>query len=472
MHMEESAENFRDKISTVDQQGRRIWIYPKKPSGRLSTARGVVSILLLAFMFLAPLMRINGQPLLLFDVLERRFVIFGMIFWPQDFYLFVLASLALIVFIVLFTVVFGRVWCGWTCPQTIFMEMVFRKVEYWIEGDARNQIELNRAPWTFSKFLKKSFKHLIFYGLSFIIGNTFLAYFIGTDRLFSIITDPPAQHLAGLTIMILFSSVFYWVFAFFREQVCTLVCPYGRLQGVLLDQNSVVVAYDFKRGEPRGKIRRGKNQHDHGDCIDCLQCVDVCPTGIDIRNGTQLECINCTACIDACNHVMEKIRRPKGLIRYASYNSILEGRKFGFTPRVIGYAAVFLLLITLTGVLFAARKPIDITILRTPGMMYQQIENGYLANLYNLKIINKTNQDKDINIRLKSPEGRIKVVGGNLNVAKNNFLESAFFVEIPAEKIRYVQTPVILNIYTGDQLIDEVNTSFIGPDPYNTEEKK
>ena len=472
MHTEESVMNFRDKISTIDQQGRRIWIYPKKPSGRLTSARGMVSILLLAFMFLAPLIKIDGQPLLLFDVLQRRFVIFGMIFWPQDFYIFVLASLVLIVFIVFFTVVFGRVWCGWACPQTIFMEMVFRRIEYWIEGDARNQVALNRASWTFSKFLKKSSKHLIFYGLSFIIGNIFLAYFIGTDRLFSIITDPPSQHLGGLTIMILFSGVFYWVFAFFREQVCTLVCPYGRLQGVLLDQNSVVVAYDFQRGEPRGKIRRGKNQDDLGDCIDCLQCVEVCPTGIDIRNGTQLECINCTACIDACNHVMERVRRPKGLIRYASYNGILKGRKFRFTPRIIGYAAVFFVSITLTGVLFAARKPIDITVLRTPGMMYQEIENGYLANLYNLKIINKTNHDEVIDIRLESPDGRIKVIGGNLNVPKNNFLESAFFVEIPTEKIRFVRTPVILNIYTRDHLIDEISTSFIGPDPYDKAGKK
>jgi len=472
MSTEESAINFRDKLSTVDQQGHRIWIYPKKPSGRLTTARGWVSILLLAFMFLGPLFRINRQPLLLFDILERRFVIFGMIFWPQDFYLFVLTSLVLIVFIVLFTVVFGRVWCGWTCPQTIFMEMVFRKIEYRIEGDSRNQAELNRAPWTFSKVLKKTSKHLIFYGISFIIGNTFLAYFIGTDRLLGIITDPPSQHLAGLTIMIFFSGIFYWVFAFFREQVCTLVCPYGRLQGVLLDQNSVVVAYDFKRGEPRGKIKRGKNQADLGDCIDCLQCVEVCPTGVDIRNGTQLECINCTACIDTCNNVMEKVRRPKGLIRYASYNSILNGRKFRFTPRIIGYAALFFMLIALTGVLFAARKPIDVTVLRTPGMMYQEIEKGFLANLYNLKIINKTDQDESIDIRLKSPEGRIKVVGGNLRVPKNNFLESAFFIELPTDKIRYVRTQVILNIYTGDHLIDEITTSFIGPDPYGTAGKK
>ncbi len=456
--------NFRDKVSTVDKEGRRIWIYPKRPSGPFTTARGFVSILLLVFLILAPFLRINGQPLLLFDILERRFVIFGMVFWPQDFYLFVLATLALIVFIVLFTVVFGRLWCGWACPQTIFMEMVFRRIEYWIEGDSRSQMELNRSPWTSRKIIKKGLKHLIFYGISFVIGNIFLAYLIGTDRLIGIITDPPEQHIVGLIIMALFSAAFYWVFAFFREQVCTMVCPYGRLQGVLLDPNSVVVAYDFKRGEPRGKLKRGKKVGSRGDCIDCHQCVEVCPTGIDIRNGTQLECINCTACIDACNTVMKKVKQPLGLIRYASYNGIRSGQSFRFTPRTAGYTAVFLMLFTITLTLLFSRKPIDITILRTPGMMYQQTEDGYMSNLYNLKVINKTTDERTIDIRLKSPEGRIKLVGGKLNISENDVLQSAFFIEIPGEKVRLVRTPVFLDIYSDGQLIDEVTTSFIGPE--------
>ncbi len=466
MPAQNNSDAFRDKVSTVDKEGKRVWIYPKKPAGPLTSARVIVSILLLAFLFLAPFIRINGQPLLLFDILERRFVIFGLVFWPQDFYLFVLATLALIVFIVLFTVVFGRVWCGWTCPQTIFMEMVFRKIEYWIEGDARSQIELNRAPWNTGKILKKTTKHIIFYGISFVIGNTFLAYLIGTDRLFKIITDPPSEHIAGLTIMLLFSAVFYGVFAFFREQVCTMVCPYGRLQGVLLDPNSIVVAYDFKRGEPRGKLKRGVSQQDLGDCVDCHQCVVVCPTGIDIRNGTQLECINCTACIDACNAVMKKVDRPKGLIRYTSYNAIQSGQRFRFTPRVLGYTTVFILLLTLSVALLAMRKPIDVTVLRTPGMMYQELDDGYLANLYNLKIINKTFEDRNIDIRLRSPEGRIKLVGGKLEIKPNTILQSAFFIEIPPDSIRFVRTPVFLEIYSQGEKLDELNTSFIGPDKY------
>jgi len=247
--VDSTKDDFRDKVSTIDKTGKRVWIYPKKSHGPLTRSRGIVAIVLLSFLFLAPFLRVNDQPLLLFNFLERKFIIFGLLFWPQDFHIFVLATIAMVVFIILFTAVFGRIWCGWACPQTIFMEMLFRKIEYWIEGDARKQIALKKAPWHAGKIIKKFLKHSIFYALSFIIGNIFLAYIIGSDKLIRIITDPPAQHLLGLSAMITFSAVFYFVFAFFREQVCTMVCPYGRLQGVLLDQNSIVVAYDFKRGE-------------------------------------------------------------------------------------------------------------------------------------------------------------------------------------------------------------------------------
>ncbi|MEJ2055684.1 MAG: cytochrome c oxidase accessory protein CcoG, partial [Calditrichaceae bacterium] len=368
--------DFRDHIATVDQRGKRVWIFPKKPSGPLYHARTWVSLLLLTILFAGPFIKINGRPVLMLNILERKFIIFGIGFWPQDFYLFVLATITLIVFIVLFTVIYGRLFCGWVCPQTVFMEMLFRKIEYWIEGDARNQRKLKQAPMNCSKFMKKSSKHLIFYAIAFIIGNTFLAYIIGIDALESIITDPPSQHLAGLTAMILFSAVFYYIFAFFREQVCTMVCPYGRLQGVLLDQNSIVVAYDFIRGEPRGKLKRGQSFDNRGDCVDCHQCVDVCPTGIDIRNGTQLECINCTACIDACNSVMQKVKRPKGLIRYSSFNGIKEGIKLKVTPRIAGYSVVLIILVTALLTLMLNRKPVETTVLRTPGVLYQELDDG------------------------------------------------------------------------------------------------
>jgi len=461
---QKDTEAYRDKVATVDESGKRIWIYPKKPRGSLTRAREIVAVFLLLFLFLAPFIKISGQPLLLFDIINRKFIILGLVFWPQDFHLFVLATISLVVFIVLFTVSLGRLWCGWACPQTIFMEMVFRKIEYWIEGDARKQIALNKAPWTGQKIFKKTLKHFIFYSIAFLIGNTFLAYIIGVDMLYIIITDPPSEHIFGLSAMIGFSTIFYGVFAFFREQVCTMVCPYGRLQGVLLDPNSIVVAYDFKRGESRGRYRKQEERIDHGDCVDCHQCVEVCPTGIDIRNGTQLECINCTACIDACNSVMSKLKWPSGLIRYASFNGINERTKLKVTPRIAGYSVILILLIFITGFFLFNRAAVETTILRTPGLLYQETENGAISNLYNLKIINKTYEVKSIKLRLKSPEGKIRVVGGPLLVPESGMFESAFFVDIPARNIKFSRIPLYIEIFSDDELLDEIRTSFIGPE--------
>lgn len=459
-----SEETYRDTVSTIDSEGKRVWIYPRKPHGPLTTKRNLVSLLLLGFFFLAPFIRVNDQPLLLFNALEQRFIIFGFSFWPQDFDLIVLAVLSLIIFIILFTAIWGRIWCGWTCPQTVFMEMVFRKIEYLLEGDAKHQIALNKAPWTFTKIRIKILKHAIFFTLAFIIGNVFLAYIIGSDALIIIITDPLAQHIGGLIAMIIFSGVFYWIFAFFREQVCTMVCPYGRLQGVLLDSNSIVVAYDFKRGEPRGRFSKKTPRDNLGDCINCFQCVTVCPTGIDIRDGTQLECINCTACIDACNAVMNKVRLPTGLIRYASYNSIRSGTKIKATPRLVGYFLILLLLLSLTCFMMFTRSQLETTILRTPGVLYQETPEGNIVNLYNIKILNKSSHEKRITLRLKSPAGSIKMVAGDLSVAKKNLVQSAFFIEISKSNIRFVNTPVIIDVYDGNEFLKEIQTSFIGPD--------
>lgn len=461
-----TKENFRDKLSTVDQEGKRVWIYPKKPSGPFYRARTWLSLLLLIILFSGPFIKINGKPILLLNIIERKFIIFGIGFWPQDFHLFVLATITLVIFIVLFTVIYGRLFCGWACPQTVFMEMLFRKIEYWIEGDARKQRQLNASPMNFEKFVKKASKHTIFYAISFLIGNTFLAFIIGIDELRKIVTDPPSQHLVGLTAMILFSGVFYYIFAFFREQVCTLVCPYGRLQGVLLDQNSIVVAYDFFRGEPRGKLKKNVSARKQGDCIDCNQCFEVCPTGIDIRDGTQLECINCTACIDACNAVMVKVHRPKGLIRYSSYTGIKEGHKLNLTPRIIGYSAVLLILVTVLFTLLLNRKPIETTILRTPGILYQELDDGRIANLYNVKIINKTFEHKHIELKLKSPEGSLELVGGKIIVPDGGIGESAFFVKLDRDILKTTSIAVLIDVYNGEELLDEIHTTFIGPNPF------
>jgi len=457
-----NKDEFRDHISTVDAQGKRVWVYPKKPKGRLHRARAWVAAVLLLILFITPFVKVNGHPLLLLNILERKFVIFGMAFWPQDFYLFVIATITVVVFVLLFTVVFGRVWCGWACPQTIFLEMIFRKIEYWIEGDSLQQRRLNNAPMSAAKFFKKLSKHAIFFAVSFLLGNIFLAYIIGGDALLRLISDPPAQHIAGLSMMIVFSLVLYWIYASFREQVCTIVCPYGRLQGVLLDDKSIVVAYDFKRGEPRAKPgKKGGTQK--GDCIDCNQCVEVCPTGIDIRNGTQLECVNCTACIDACNSVMDKIKKPRGLIRYDSYKGISEGSKFKVNSRILGYSTVLLLLLLLLSVLIITRKPLDATVLRTPGVMYQTSDDGKISNLYNVKVINKTFRKMPITLRLLSPQGEIEMVGGELVAPEGKSCETSFFVRLDKKNVRFSFLPLSIGLYSDGRLIKTIRTSFVGP---------
>lgn len=457
---------FRDSISTIDKEGHRRWIFPKKPAGKYYNARTIVSVVLLAFLFTGPFIRIGGEPLLMMNILERKFVLFGQVFWPQDFYLFGLAMITLAVFIIVFTVIFGRVFCGWVCPQTIFMEMVFRKIEYWIEGDWKQQQALDKMEWNAEKIRKKTLKHVVFYLISFLIANTFLAYIIGSEALIQIITDPPSQHIVGLIAILVFSAVFYGVFARFREQVCLVVCPYGRLQGVLLDRNSIVVAYDRLRGEARAKFKKNENRTEaqKGDCIDCHHCVDVCPTGIDIRNGTQLECVNCTACIDACNHMMNSVGLQPGLIRYASEREIAERKPFKFTSRMKAYSAVLTLLIVAITALLVTRNDISATILRTPGMLFQEQENNKISNLYNYKIINKTGHSIPLTIKPIDSNIEIKFVGSDkIVVNEQGMAQGALFIYADKRELKKMKSKFTLGFYSGDELLYKTKTTFIGP---------
>ena len=462
----EEEKSFRDALATVDKEGKRLWVYPKKPKGKFYNARTWVSILLLIFLFSGPFIRIKGEPLLLLNVLERKFVLLGNVFWPQDFYLFAVAMITFFVFIILFTVVYGRVFCGWVCPQTIFMEMVFRKIEYLIEGDWTAQKALDRKKGTTEYFAKKGLKHGIFFIISFLIANTFLAYIIGSEKLIGIVTDPPAAHMSGLLSILLFTAVFYGVFAKLREQVCTTICPYGRLQGVLLDRQSIVVAYDHVRGENRSKFKKGeiRKESNKGDCIDCHQCVNVCPTGIDIRNGTQLECVNCTACIDACDAMMDNVGLPKGLIRYDSEYSIAENYKFKFTPRIIAYTVVLLILMTGMMGLMISRTDVETSLFRTPGSTYQNQGETEIVNLYNYKIINKTNKELPIELKLTNDDfGRIKVVSDEILVEKQGLSEGVLMIIVERDKIAKLRTQLVVNIYSEGKMLDKAKATFIGP---------
>ena len=458
-----NQDEFRDRISTISEKGHRAWIYPRKPAGRLYSARTWVSAGFLALLFAGPFMTWNDHPFMLFTVVRRKFILFGVTFWPQDFFLFVLAMLTFVVFIILFTAIFGRVFCGWACPQTIFMEMVFRKIEYWIEGDASAQKALDAAPWSQEKLLRRMAKHGIFFSIAFLIANTFLAYIIGIDQLKLLAIDGPAQHAVGFTALMVFTGVFYGVYARFREQACLVVCPYGRLQGVLLDRNTVVIAYDYVRGEPRARMRK-QEFRSGGDCIDCRLCVQVCPTGIDIRNGTQLECINCTACIDACNGVMDKVKFPRGLIRFTSENAIASKQKFRITTRIVGYSVVLLLLASVLTTLLAFRTETETTLLRTRGQLYQDMGAGRTGNLYNISVVNKTFHDMPLELKAVSPQGEIRFVGPTLrNVRMDSIATAEFFLVLDTRELKGLKTPVTLEIRSRGKLLETVKTNFLGP---------
>lgn len=458
-------DEYRDRVATIDEKGKRKWVYAYKPSGRFYNARTWLSLVYLIIFFGLPLIKYKGEQFMLLNILERKFVVFGFVFWSQDFFLFGLTMILFVVFIIVFTVAFGRLFCGWACPQTIFMEMVFRKLEFWIEGDAPKQRALDKMPWNSEKIRKRGLKYVVFYAVAFLVGNTFLAYIIGVDQLFEIMTDPLSMHLGGFLAMLIFSSVFFFVYVWFREQVCTVVCPYGRLQGVLLDKHSVVVAYDYNRGEPREKMRKGQ-ERSAGDCIDCLQCVHVCPTGIDIRNGTQLECTHCTACIDACDNIMDKINKPRGLVRYASEATIAENKPFVITPRLKAYIAVLVALLGIWLLILTSRSTVEMQIRKVPGQLYTITDDGKFRNTFNLMLINKSHNNID-SLYLKIDDQRYKIqwVDGEYyrKLEKEKIKRTTFFILVDPAQVKDRKEPIQIDLYMGEHLMVSEKTAFLSP---------
>lgn len=463
--MSEDKEGFRDRISTVNEKGKRVWVFPKKPKGKFFNYRQLTSYSLLALLFALPHIKVHGDQFLLVNVIERKFIIFGYIFWPQDFYIFAIASILAVVFVIVFTIIFGRIFCGWVCPQTIFMEMIFRRIEYWIEGDYTHQKKLDSQAWNGEKIRKRVLKHSIFWIISFAIANTFLAYIIGKDQLWEIQTDHVGNHIGGLISIAVFTTVFYMVFSRLREQVCTTICPYGRLQGVLLDPNTMVVAYDYKRGEERAKFKKNEDRAaiGKGDCIDCKLCVHVCPTGIDIRNGTQLECINCTACIDECDTMMEGVGQEKGLIRFVSENGIKTGKRFQWTRRVKAYVALLIALLTLLVTLLVTRRDFQATIFRQRGTTYQTNNTGYISNIFEINLSNKTRKNYNIQLKLDDNIGKIDLVVNNLKLKQEAHLKDRFIVKYPFSAMENGKRTITIIVLGNGKEIDRVKVRFLGP---------
>ncbi len=455
-------EAFRNRMSNTDEKGKYKHVYASKPKGKFYNIRTILSYVYLLLFVGLPFIKVNGQPLILLNFPAGKFILFSKVFWPQDFFIFAIGMIAAIIFIALFTVIFGRLFCGWICPQTIFMEMFFRKIEWVIEGTPAEQKRLNAAPWTGKKIFKKTLKHVVFFLFSFIIANTFLAYIVGVDELYDMIKHP-AANIGTLVALLAFTGVFYAVFAFVRDIVCTTICPYGRLQSVLFDKDTMQVAYDYKRGEPRGKVKK-REENNLGDCIDCNRCVVVCPTGIDIRNGVQMECVGCTACIDACDEMMIKVNRPTGLIRYASENEIADKKKFHLNFKVKGYSFILLLLLGVMTYLIASGKSIDTNITRAQGQLYTEQQDGKITNLYNAKIINKTNKLQSYKMKVEGIDAEVKMVTDDKALLKPEAInEVTFFINIDKSKLRERKTDLLVGVYNDGELVETVKTTFLGP---------
>ena len=457
-------DDFRNHLSNQSKDGKRIRFYPGRLIGPLYRYRSYVSYVLLILVLGLPWVSFRGQPIFLFNFIERHFIFWGVPFFPQDFHLVALGLICFLIFVSLFTVLFGRIWCGWACPQTIFMEMLFRKIEYWIEGDDKAQQKLNLGPWNQEKYLKKFFKHSLFLLLAFWISNTFLMYLIGKNEWLKLIQEPPMKNLGGLFAITIFTLIFYFIFAKFREMVCMVVCPYGRLQGVLIDNNSILVQYDHLRGEPKGQMSKDHLQI-QGDCVDCHWCVRVCPTGIDIRNGSnQLECIGCTSCIDACNVVMEKINKPLHLIRYDSLNGVNSGTKLKLTNRILAYSSLLIIILGILFYLFWTRKNYETTLLRTAGLTYQYDEKSKIvSNLYQIEILNKSLRDQTFKIAVDAPL-QIRWIGRELIHIKTGKMEKGeFFIKLPVG-IHEKGEKIFVRIKDDHGSEEILKTSFIQPD--------
>ena len=466
--------SFRNHIPTVDEHGKRIWIYPRKPPTGKTAATGTInwyrlrtyfSWFLLALMVAGPFIRIGGNPLLMFNIVERRFSIFGRMFWPQDLNIFAVFMVTAFIMIVLGTAVFGRIWCGWACPQTVLMEMVFRKIEYFFEGDPAGQKKLTKMPWNGEKIRKRGLKLAVFFLISFFVANWLLMYIIGSEAWITLVTDDPRRHIKGLVFILIFTFVFFMIFARFREQACTFICPYGRFQSVMLDTNSLVVAYDHVRGEGRGKAGKGKRSPEEraaaglGDCIDCKACVAVCPTGIDIRNGIQMECVNCTNCIDACNKIMQQMDRPFGLVRYASERGIEERKKWCFTPRLALYCGIVVVLGGFLVFLLGNHRNVEVNMVRVPGSMATEMPDGTISNLYSAKLLNKTAFDQSVTMELLEPEGRIDIIG-DLKAGPQETGKTTVMVLLPKADVKPKQLLRIAVRKDGEQL-QTLESSFL-----------
>lgn len=447
-------------LPTLNEDGTRRWLRPRWAEGDYARRRRVVAWGLMGLWLVLPHLRWAGRPLVLLDFPTRHFTLFGTTFLPTDTILLMLLLVSGLLGIFLLTALFGRAWCGWACPQTVWMEFLFRPIERLWEGGARGSAAIDAAPrWPWRRWAK----HATYAVLAVCLGNTFLAYFVGTDRVWAWMRLSPLAHPTPFVIMALFAGGVFFDFAYFREQTCLVACPYGRWQSALLDRQSLIVSYDPGRGEPRGK---GKDRAALGACVDCGMCVAVCPTGIDIRHGLQMECIHCTQCADACNEVMDRTGQPRGLIRYTSRDA-LEGRPPRLVrPRTVIYPVAFSLFFG--GFLFAlgTRAPADVTLLGPAGPPYTVEATGDVANAVRIKVTNRTDDARRYRIGLRdAPDARLIAPINPLSVAPGRMELTGVFIVLPPSGFTNGVRTVTVTLDDGAGYHAEFPYRLVGPRP-------
>jgi cytochrome c oxidase accessory protein FixG len=397
-----------ERPSSLRADGRRERIVPADHKGRFTTARWIVRIVLIAFAAVLPFVRIAGRPAIFLDVPARRFFFFGWSLNAQDAWLSFFVITAVGFGLVVLTTVLGRVWCGWACPQTVLLEGMFRPIERWIEGNRNAKLRRDAGPWSFDRIWRKVAKHALFVLLASAAAHFILSYFTSLPSLATMIAEGPWAHTEAFAWCTAVGVALYLDMAFFREQLCLVVCPYGRLQSVLTDDDSLIVGYDSRRGEPRGH-RSARTQNQLGDCVDCKRCIVVCPTGIDIREGLQVDCIGCTQCIDACDEVMAKLEKPRGLIRYESLRALRgEGRKW-WRPRLGLYAVLAVIGLAVLGFSLAHHAGIEATVLRTPGSLFTR-DGNEIRNSFEVHLVNKNDAARTFTIEAVSSSGAEVVI--------------------------------------------------------------
>ncbi|MBI2518632.1 MAG: cytochrome c oxidase accessory protein CcoG [Opitutae bacterium] len=459
----------RDFVSTINDDGSRNFLYPADAHGRFINARRLSAYFLIAVYLLLPWVPVNGYPAVFLDVASRRFHFFGYTLAAQDAWLLFFGITGLGFALFFLTALFGRLWCGWACPQTVFLDHVYRRIERWLEGDAPARRALKAAPMSAGKFLRRVVKHALYALVALAITHLFLAYFVSIPELWLYMHDAPGEHWASFLFVFIAAAILYFNFAWFREQLCIVICPYGRLQSALTDDHTLNIGYDARRGEPRGKL----GTPDAGACIACNRCVQVCPTGIDIRHGLQLECIGCAACVDACDDVMTKLKRPTGLIRYASLVALGGGTTRWLRPRTIFYGILLLVGATVASLAFSSVRPASFLVFRMTGASYF-VDAEDVRNQFMVRIVNKRTTPAVFQVKVEGLAEHVKQTGFTETVTIAPLAEQISPLVLLIERDHY-KGPFKFNVKVQDEagtFALEREVEFMGPDPRLLREEK